>query len=285
MDASCALSHRSPSSGEGTRVTVSENRKNHVISGRQHITLSSFDARAKIVVFLLIGTFTFSLSSPGGLVPGAILAFLGMSVSDLKIWELIKRMRFVAWFVVVIIISNALTRGGAVALEFRGMIATWDGIAKGLLLSARIVLVFWLSILLVLSTTVPEMIDAAESSLQPFRRRFGFLLVIVNLTITMGPMLVRAAQRIKTAQIAKGADVGGGMFSQIRFAVSAAVPLFANSFRMADQLATAMDSRCYDPVFLRTPFADHRLNQNDGILVFASVGLMLVVGLVLIAST
>ena len=256
-----------------------------MISSRQTITLSSFDARAKIAVFLLTSAFTFSLSSAGGLIPGAILAFLGTLVSDLKFWEFIKRLRFVAWFVIVIVISNALTAGGAVAMEFRGMIATWDGIAEGLLLSARIILVLWLSLLLVSSTTVPEMIDAVEASLQPLRRRLGFLLVIVNLTITTGPMFVRTAQRIKTAQVARGADVDGGILAQIRFAISAAVPLFANSFRMSDQLATAMDSRCYDPAFLRTPFADHRLNQNDGILVFSSVGLMLLVGLVLIAST
>jgi len=246
-------------------------------------TLYTFDARAKIAVFLLISIFTFSVSSVGGLIPGAILVSLGTSVSHINVWEFIKRLRYVAWFIIVIIASNALTAGGAVALEFWGLIATWDGIADGLLLSARIILMLWLSILLVSSTTVPEMIDAVEASLQPLRRRLGFLLVIINLTITMGPMLVRAAQRIKTAQIARGADVDGSLLAQIRFAISAAVPLFANSFRMSDQLATAMDSRCYDPMFLRTPFADHRLNQNDGILVFVSLGLMFLVGLALVA--
>jgi energy-coupling factor transporter transmembrane protein EcfT len=85
-------------------------------------------------------------------------------------------------------------------------------------------------------------------------------------------MLIQAAHKIKTAQIARGADIESGFFNRVRFAFSATLPLFASAFRSAEHLALAMESRCYDPDAERTRFGDLKMHARDWLVLFALLG-------------
>ena len=155
------------------------------------------------------------------------------------------------------------TLSGDTLFEVAGLFATRGGLVTGLVLSAKIVLMLWTSVIFVSTTSIAGVMDAIETIGRPIRRRFGPVIMVMNLTLNFVPTLVHTAQRIKIAQIARGADVDSGFPRQLHFAFSAALPLFASAFRSSEQLALAMESRCYDPSMERTHFSTVRMTAVD----------------------
>jgi energy-coupling factor transport system permease protein len=155
------------------------------------------------------------------------------------------------------------TLSGDTVFELGGLFATREGLITGLVLSAKIVLMLWTSLIFVSTTTIPGVIDAMETLGRPFRKRLGPVIMVMNLTLNFVPSLVHTAQRIKIAQIARGADLDSGFSRQLHFAFSAALPLFASAFRSSEQLALAMESRCYDPSIERSHFSTLRMAAPD----------------------
>jgi energy-coupling factor transporter transmembrane protein EcfT len=107
------------------------------------------------------------------------------------------------------------------------------------------------------------MIDGIEEALRPLRRHLGPLMQVLTLALNFVPLLLQSAQQIKKAQVARGADIERSLLLQIRFAMAAAVPLFAMAFRSSEQLALAMESRCYDPHAERTHYGQLKFRATD----------------------
>ena len=117
------------------------------------------------------------------------------------------------------------------------------------------------------------MIDAIEALLAPLRRNAGPVILTLTITLNFIPLLIRTAQDIKLAHIARGADVDSSFIKQVRFAASAAVPLFVSAFRSSQHLAEAMEARGYDPARERTEWQSLRMTQRDWLVLVLLCGL------------
>ena len=144
---------------------------------------------------------------------------------------------------------HALSGGGESILKVGIINVTSEGIIKGVLISLRLILLITLSSLLTFTTTPISLTDALESILSPFRRLglpVSELAMMMTIALRFVPTLLEETDRIIKAQRARGVDFEtGNLITRAKSFVPILVPLFLSAFRRADELATAMEARCY----------------------------------------
>ena len=100
------------------------------------------------------------------------------------------------------------------------------------------------------------------------------LALIMSIALRFIPTLTNEADRIIKAQMARGADFeSGNLFSKAKALIPILIPLLVSSFRRADELADAMDARCYSGGKTRTKYKQFHLNFNDFLAVICMVAL------------
>jgi energy-coupling factor transport system permease protein len=203
-----------------------------------------------------------------------VVSFGLMTGMDLPF--LAKRFSSVFWFVVIVISLNTFTRDGEVLGEFAGLIATREGLEAGVFLSTRVFLLLVSSVFFVRSTPLSELTDGITVLARPIRKHAGPIIQVLVIALHFVPLFIQRARRIKMVQIARGADVETRFLGQIRFARAAVVPLFVGSLRAADQLALAMDARCYEPSAFRTSYAELTMRAADLAMLVAAAACCIV---------
>ena len=113
----------------------------------------------------------------------------------------------------------------------------------------RLCLLILVTAILTLTTSPVELTDGIEYLLSPLKR-WGFpaheLAMMMTIALRFIPTLLEEAERILKAQTARGMDLeSGGLVQKAKNMIPLLVPLFVNSFKRADELAIAMESRCY----------------------------------------
>lgn len=124
-----------------------------------------------------------------------------------------------------------------------------EGLTRGLFIIVRLCLLILSTALLTLTTSPVELTDGLEYLMSPFKK-WGFpaheLAMMMTIAIRFIPTLMEEADRIMKAQQARGADFeSGSLIQRAKNLIPLLVPLFINSFKRADDLAIAMESRCY----------------------------------------
>jgi energy-coupling factor transport system permease protein len=112
----------------------------------------------------------------------------------------------------------------------------------------RLVLLIILAALLTLTTSPIELTDALEKMFGPLKKLkvpTHEIVMMLTLSLRFIPTLLEEAQRLKNAQVSRGASFDGHLIQRIKSIVPLILPLFISAFRRADDLALAMDSRCY----------------------------------------
>lgn len=160
---------------------------------------------------------------------------------------------------------------------------TLDGIQKGLFYTCRIVLFVILSSLLTLTTSPMSLTDAIGRILSPLKR-FGVpahaISMMMGISLRMIPILVGEADRIRSAQISRGAGFEGNLFKRLKNLIPLIIPLFMSSFRKANHLAMAMESRCYKGDEGRTSYTILKFRRSDFIVMFTVTGLCLLIWII-----
>lgn len=141
------------------------------------------------------------------------------------------------------------------------------GVLAGIFFSLRLVLLVIGSSLLTLTTTPMQLTDAIEALLRPLRR-VGVpaheIALMMTVALRFIPTLVDETDKIMRAQMARGADFeSGNLVRRTRAYVPLLVPLFVSIFRTADELAIAMESRCYRGGEGRTRLHELVATRND----------------------
>lgn len=162
---------------------------------------------------------------------------------------------------------------------------TADGIVAGIFFSLRLVLLVVGSSLLTLTTTPIRLTDAIEELLKPLSR-IGVpsheIAMMMTIALRFIPMLVDETDKTMKAQMARGADFeSGNVIRRARSYVPLLVPLFVSIFRTADELAVAMESRCYRGGEGRTRLHELAATRTDfsiGVTAVAVMLVMIVVG-------
>ena len=144
---------------------------------------------------------------------------------------------------------------------------TWEGIVEGFYICLRLVLLILLSSLLTFTTSPLKLTDAMEALLAP-GKRIGIpaheLAMMMTIALRFVPTLIQETDRIMKAQQSRGADfTDGSIMKRLRAFVPVLVPLFLSAFRRADDLAMAMEARCYRGGEGRTQMKALRVTSID----------------------
>jgi len=224
-------------------------------------------AKMGIVTAFTVGLFVAGSFYGLGLI--ALLVGVGVLVAHVPLSTALRGVRTVAVILVFTILANALRWQPATTALLRiGPLAVdSEGLTSGLFFAARIVLLVVGTSLLTLTTSPVELASGIERVLAPLtlvRVPVGDLAMTLTIALRFIPTTVEEADRIMTAQTARGARFDtGGPIARAKAYAPVLVPLFFNLFRRADVLATAMEARCYRGAEGRTQLQETRLRPID----------------------
>ena len=226
------------------------------------------DPRTKIAIMILYIVMTFLVKHLYFLsIPFAFL-LLGLLLSGISvryIWTSLKPVRVLLIF--MFLLNLIFTKGETVLIDLKFWQLTLEAILQSVFLTIRIVLLVAGASMLTLTTSPIALTDGIERLMTPlkvFRFPAHELAMMMTIALRFIPTLMDESDKIKNAQMARGADFeSGNLIKRVKSLIPILIPLFVSSFRKADDLAIAMESRCYHGGEGRTRMHQLRFNKSD----------------------
>ena len=250
------------------------------------------DARIKILLTIafIVGVFLVSGDNyyVGYLVCLAFLLFTTL-LAKIPVVKMLRSIKAVLFFVVLSAILQIFFNKSGKPLWENGFITT-GGLKSAGFVSARILLVVTWASLLTFTTSPVEIADRIEGLMSPLTLvKFPVheFALIMSIALRFIPTLLDETDRIIKAQKARGADFeSGNLFKRAKALIPVLIPLLIGSFRRADELADAMDARCYAGSKKRTKFKKSVITYRDvlGVLVIGGLiaGLVFLNGVIIL---
>ena len=229
--------------------------------------LHRMDPRVKIVLLFFYLLLVFFVENAAGfLVLGVSIALL-MIVSQVPLGMQLRSIRPILWIVLFTFGVHLFMTPGTELFSVGPLSATWEGLTRGVYIGLRLILLILLSTLLTLTTSPLRLTDGLEALLSPLRRvgvPVHELSMMMTIALRFIPTLLEELDRIMKAQKARGADFEhGSIVRRMRAIVPVLVPLFLSAFRRADELAMAMEARCYRGGEGRTQMKELHIGRVD----------------------
>ncbi len=211
--------------------------------------IHKLDPRVKIMgtLIYIIGLFLVKTFVGFAFVFAMLMIFVG--ISKVPISYILRGLKPVFLIVIFTFILNMFMIKGEVIASFWILEITKEGLYTAVFMAIRLFLLIICSSLLTLTTKPINLTDGIESLLKPFER-FGMpaheLAMMMSIALRFIPTLLEETDKIMKAQMARGADFEtGNIFRRAKNLIPILVPLFISAFRIAQDMAMAMESRCY----------------------------------------
>jgi energy-coupling factor transport system permease protein len=246
--------------------------------------LHRLDPRAKVIlafVYIICSFLCKNIISFAALIVSSLILILISRIPLRIVYRSVKPLIFILLFTVIINIF--WTSGETLLFEWRFIRIYLEGIMNAVFMIVRILtLIIGTSMLLTYTTTPIALTDALEQLLNPLKKikvpvhEFAMMMTIALRFI---PTLVDETEKIMAAQKARGTDFSSGsLMKRAKALIPILIPLFVSAFRRAEELATAMECRCYHGGEGRTRMRVLTYCARD----FIAIGLMILFGVGLI---
>lgn len=211
--------------------------------------LHKMDPRAKILCTMIFICAIFLANNPWSYLVVTLFTALCISLSGVPFRLIVKAVKPLWVILVFTLVIHLLTTPGTEIFRLGPVRITEEGVRNGVFMTLRLVFLIAFSSLLTYTTSPIVLTDGIEALLMPFRR-FGVpaheLAMMMTIALRFIPTLLEETDRIMKAQSSRGADfTAGNIWQKAKSMVPLLVPLFISAFRRADDLATAMEARCY----------------------------------------
>lgn len=226
------------------------------------------DPRTKLMLAFAYVLVLFVLSSGLSYLVLAAASLGLIALSRIPIKLVLRGLRPILVILSLTLVLHVFTsREGTLLLQAGFLRIYSGGVRQGFLLAFRLVLLVLSTSLLTLTTSPIALTDAIEALLKPFRK-LGLpaheLAMMMTIALRFIPTLIEEAEKIMKAQLARGADFeSGGLVRRAKSLLPLLIPLFISAFRRADELAMAMEARCYRGGDSRTKFKVLRYTSLD----------------------
>ena len=238
----------------------------------QYIPGNSFvhklDPRTKILISLLFIISLFLIDKFVGYI--LVVAFIGAVIINSKVPPrfILKGLKPIIFLVILTSILNVfMIKGTPDTLIFKfGFLSIYtQGVNTALFMALRLIFLVVGTSLLTLTTSPIELTDGIEILLRPIGKEMAHqLAMMMTIALRFIPTLMDETDKIMKAQKARGADFeSGGIIQKAKNLVPLLVPLFISSFRRADELAMAMEARCYRGGSGRTRMKKLQFSNRD----------------------
>jgi energy-coupling factor transport system permease protein len=246
--------------------------------------LHRLDPRTKILWTMLLMVATFLINTWQEYVMMGALTVVLIIVSGIPAKQTLKGLKPLLFILAITAVLNIFLTGGTPIISIGPVQITYEGIIAAVKLFCRLVMLVVTASLMTLTTTPMTMTDGIEKLLKPFGR-IGVpaheIAMMMSIALRFIPTLMEETERIMKAQASRGADFDtGSIFSRIKSFIPVLVPLFVSAFKRADELAEAMESRCYHGGKGRTRLKSIHFTNLDGtVTVIGFIYLVLLLGI------
>lgn len=241
------------------------------------------DPRVKLLLTIAIIVLIFFVHTYWGYL--AVLAMLMLAVACSRIsFKFVLKGIKPMWFVILLtFVMNIFFLTGEKVLWQWGAVKIYqEGIEKAIELAIRLILLVMCSTILTLTTSPKEITDALESLLRPLKAvHFPVheMALMMSIALRFIPTLMEETDRIMKAQTARGASFdSGGLMEKAKGMIPILVPLFVSAFKRADELALAMEARCYHGGDNRTRMKVFHVQLRDYLALLLFAGLCVFIG-------
>ena len=242
------------------------------------------DPRTKLILTLIyiVALFTAILYA------GYLLVFLFLAssilISRIRLKNILSGLKPLVIIVLITGILNLFyTKGEHLLVHFWRISIYWEGVETAVFMALRIMLLIAGTLLLTYTTSPLQLTDGLESLLNPLKKLHvpvHELAMMMSIALRFIPTLIEETDKIMSAQRARGADFEtGGLIAKAKAMLPLLIPLFVSAFRRADELATAMESRCYHGGEGRTRMKQLCMARRDWVAL--AIGVLLLVLVIL----
>ena len=227
------------------------------------------DARTKIIATLIYIVALFVVKNFWGfLIAGAAL-FAVIGVSKVPVKFIFRGLTAVFMIIAFTFLINLFMVDGRVLWQWKFLSITEEGVNRAFFMAVRLVLLIIGSSLMTLTTKPIELTDGLEKLMKPFSK-IGVpsheIALMMTIALRFIPTLMEETDKIIKAQQARGADFeSGNLIRRAKALIPILIPLFISSFRIAQDLALAMEARCYHGGSGRTRMNQIRFHRGDGV--------------------
>ena len=244
------------------------------------------DARTKIIATLLYIIELFVVNNFRGFLIAAAALFAVIAVSRVPLKFIFRGLTAVFLIIAFTFILNLFMVDGRVLWQWTFLTITYEGVSRAFFMAVRLILLIIGSSIMTLTTKPVELTDGLEKLLKPFSK-IGLpsheIALMMTIALRFIPTLMEETDKIIKAQQARGADFeSGNLLQRAKSLIPILVPLFVSSFRIAQDLALAMEARCYRGGGGRTRMNEIRFRRGDA---FAAVLMVLFLAVIILSRS
>ena len=240
--------------------------------------IHKLDPRTKILITfaLIIGLFIIDTFIPYAYIVAFIL--LAVYISKIPFKFIIKGLKPLRIIIAITFVINIFMTPGEAIFGLGPLVMTREGVYQAFFMAIRLILLVMGTSILTLTTSPIALTDGIENLLNPFKK-IGVpaheLAMMMTIALRFIPTLLEETDKIMKAQMARGADFeSGNIVSRAKSLVPLLVPLFISAFRRADELAMAMEARCYRGGENRTRMKELKMTGKDTVALGVTVLLL-----------
>jgi energy-coupling factor transport system permease protein len=248
----------------------------------QYVPLDTFihriDARIKLGLSVILLVYIFML--PNIYAQLIMLALTGVLVGFAKVppLQILRGIRPILILLMLTVLIQLFTTKGDPLFTWQFITITKQGLLLASTIVIRLVSVVIVSVVLTFSTSPLDLTFAMERFMMPFSK-IGLpaseIALMMSIALRFVPTLLSETDKIIKAQSSRGADfASGGLISRARSFIPVLIPLFVSAFRRADELANAMESRCFITGAKRTRLHLMRMTATDVVSFLVAIAIM-----------
>ncbi|MBQ2204643.1 MAG: energy-coupling factor transporter transmembrane protein EcfT [Lachnospiraceae bacterium] len=229
--------------------------------------LHRLDPRVK-----LVGTFVFLIAlfvanNIVGYIVATIYLIFIIKSSKVPFKYIVRGLKSLFFLLSISIVLNLFFTPGRVLFKFYFVELTYEGLIIAVKMATRLIYLVIGSSILTLTTTPSKLTDGLEkglSFLNVFKVPIAEIALMISISLRFIPILIDETDKIMKAQTSRGADFeSGNLIEKAKALIPLLIPLFISAFRRANDLALAMESRCYSSLNVRTKLKPLNYDNKD----------------------
>lgn len=230
--------------------------------------IHKLDPRTKLMATLVYILSLFVFRNVAGFAAVTLALAVIILLSKVPFGFMVKGLRAIVIILVITAVFNLFLTPGEALVTFWKLKITKEGLKNAAFMTIRLIYLILGSSILTLTTTPNQLTDGMEKALRPFNKihvPVHEIAMMMSIALRFIPILIEETDKIMKAQLARGADFeSGNLIKKAKAMVPLLVPLFVSAFRRANDLALAMEARCYHGGEGRTKMKPLKYRGMDG---------------------
>ena len=225
------------------------------------------DPRVKLAGTLIYIVSLFVFKGVAGFIAVTLALSAVILISGIPLRYILRGIRGIYILVIITALFNIFFTIGTPVVQWNAVIITKEGITLAIYTSIRLIYLVMGTSIMTLSTTPGDLTCGIEKGcafLKIFKVPVHEMALMMSIALRFIPILMEESDKIKKAQLSRGADFeSGNIFRRAKAMLPILVPLFVSAFRRANELSVAMDSRCYHGGSGRTKLNPLKYERHD----------------------